>query len=427
LSRHFIVVILSLFSLSCFALDKTETTIIDTLSKAKDEQLQLLMKLVNINSGTENTEGVVAVGEILRKELNAIGFETRWEQPKTTDLKAPTLVAERKGKQGKRLLLIGHLDTVFSKSSPFQNGKISGVHLAGPGAVDMKGGDVIMLYALKALFAAGALDNTSITIILTGDEEDAASPVEVSRAPLIEAAKQTDIALEFESSKTTETLSIARRGITHWHIESTGAQGHSSLIFKEGHGYGANFEMARVLNEMRATMAGEPSLTFNPGILVGGTEATIDSLSNTGKASGKTNVIAKNAISEGDLRFLTNAQKDNAKKNISNIVSQPLLGTTSTVVFEDRMPAMPPTEASLALLNQYSSISESLNYGKVTQFSPDLRGGGDISYIAPYVSACLIGLGAVGTGEHAPEETLDIQSLEIQSKRAALLIYELTR
>lgn len=109
--------------------------------------------------------------------------------------RAGHLFAERKGTRGKRILLIGHLDTVFEKENPFQRfERISPTAARGPGALDMKGGDIAILHALKALQSAGALEGAHITVAFTGDEENPGEPVSVARRDLIEAAKQSDAA-----------------------------------------------------------------------------------------------------------------------------------------------------------------------------------------------------------------------------------------
>ena len=130
----------------------------------------LLERLVNINSGTLNPEGVRKVGDILRPEFEALGFQVRWI-PMDEVHRAGHLVAERQGNRGKRVLLIGHMDTVFEPASQFQKFEPSGDSATGPGANDMKGGLMIILSALQALHTAGALDGSSITVFLTGDEE----------------------------------------------------------------------------------------------------------------------------------------------------------------------------------------------------------------------------------------------------------------
>lgn len=204
------------------------------VSSHQQEQLSLLEELVNINSGTNNLPGVRKVGELLKSQFEALGFKLRWEEEPPSMQRAGTLIAEHKGGKGKRLLLIGHLDTVFPSNSPFQQFKRNGKQAMGPGVIDDKGGDVVILYALKALQAANSLKQANITVVLTGDEEDSGKPTSISRQPLRDVAKNCDLALDFEGAVTMDTATIARRGITNWVMSSQGTESHSAQIFQRG-------------------------------------------------------------------------------------------------------------------------------------------------------------------------------------------------
>ncbi|HVE44537.1 MAG TPA: M20/M25/M40 family metallo-hydrolase [Gammaproteobacteria bacterium] len=392
------------------------------------EQLSLLKKLVNINSSTDNIRGVYQVGEVLRLALKNLGFITHWSYEPKAMKRAGTLIAHHPGSQGKKLLLIGHLDTVALgyDHKTFPHFEEHDDKATGPGIVDDKGGDVIILYALKALQAQHNLAHADITVVFTGDEEDSGKPTVISRKPLIEAAKKADIALDFESAVTLNTASIARRGISDWIIQAEGMEGHSAGIFQESIGFGAIFELARIVDTMRTALHEEKYLTFNPGLILGGSRVDYNNNDIKGTAFGKQNIIPRTAIAIGDLRFLTVGQKVEAEKKITAIVESHLNHTKASITFQDGIPPMEPTEANQALLNQYSDASVLLGYGKISALDPGQRGAGDISYVASLVSASLVGLGAFGGGEHAKNETLDIRSLPMQTQRAALLMYQLT-
>jgi glutamate carboxypeptidase len=407
-------------------LSAVEKQISEYITQQKDEQLSLLEKLVNINSGTANISGVHQVEEILRLQFEQLGFKTRWVEEPANMHRTATLIAERKGTTGKKLLLIGHLDTVFPKDSLFQKFERHEHIATGSGVIDDKGGDVVILYALKALQTARALDNATITVILTGDEEDSGKPTSISRKPLFDAAQNSDIALDFEWAITSDTATIARRGITNWMLEAQGNEAHSSEIFQKAAGYGAIFELTRVLNTMLTQLSGEKYLSFSPGLIFGGTTVNYDKSNSQGTAFGKGNVIARAAMTKGDLRFLTADQKSDSEKRIVAIVKKHLPGTTASINFQDGIPAMPPSSSNLELLEKYSRVSNDLGYGSIKPLDPGVRGAGDISHIASIVSANFAGLGALGTGAHSAKETLNIDSLPIQTQRAALLIYRLT-
>ncbi|RMH23424.1 MAG: M20/M25/M40 family metallo-hydrolase, partial [Gemmatimonadetes bacterium] len=201
-------------------LDDVERRLVAAVDARADAAIDLLERLVNINSGTMNFAGVRAVGDALRAEFDRLGFQTEWVDGAAFD-RAGHLVARRRGARGPHLLLIGHLDTVFEPGSPFQRFERRGDGTAtGPGVVDMKGGDVVIVEALRALAAAGVLDDLTVTVVMTGDEERSGRPLSAARAALIEAAEAADIALAFENGDSNPaTAVIARRGSTGWRLE----------------------------------------------------------------------------------------------------------------------------------------------------------------------------------------------------------------
>ena len=403
-------------------LSKVEQRIRDYVRSHEAEQISLLEKAVNISSGTLNLAGVRAVGKLLQHEFAALGFDARWISLPDAVGRAGHLFAESKGRRGKRLLLIGHLDTVFEGEG--ERFVRYDTLAAGAGSSDMKGGDLVILYALKALKHAGVLDDTRIIVALTGDEEDAGPLYEVSRKPLVEAAKRSDIALGFEEDAGKGT--VARRGMGGWQLVVTGRQAHSSGIFSEGASFGAIYEAARILNEFREKLSGEQYLTFNPAVIVGGTDVSYDSLRIAGTAAGKDNIIAPKVYARGDLRFISRDQESKAREAMRAIVAQHLPGTSATITFEDGNPAMPPTKGNYALLATLDSVSRSLGQGPVEALDPGRRGAGDISFVSDYVDA-LDGLGVIGMRSHTPDERVNLKSIVPATERAAILIYRLTR
>ena len=385
----------------------------------------LLEQIVNMNSGTMNHVGIREVGLILRQEFDALGFSTRWIEMPDSVNRAGHLFAERVGTRGRRLLLIGHLDTVFEPGDPFQELTREESTATGPGVVDMKGGVVAMVYALAALDAAGALDGATIRIALIGDEEFAGLPLELSRGDLVAAAQDSDVAFGFEGGETGRAV-VARRGSSAWTLEVSGQQGHSSLIFGDRFGSGAIFEAARILHRFHDEVRGPEYLTFNPGIILGGTEVDYNSTDNRGTSFGKTNVIAQRVVVDGGLRFISEEQKEAAREQMRAIVADHLPGTSAEVFFKDKYPAMPPTAGNQALLALLDQVSRELGQGPVEAFDPAERGAADISFVAPYVDG-LDGLGPFGSGAHTPNEQLDLVSLPAVTKRAALMIYRLTQ
>ncbi|HYP09676.1 MAG TPA: M20/M25/M40 family metallo-hydrolase [Bryobacteraceae bacterium] len=400
------------------------SAILQAIDAHAPASIALLEKIVNINSGTFHKAGVIAVGKLLEPEFQAVGFQTRWISMDSVN-RAPHLVAERKGARGKRLLLIGHLDTVFEPSSPFQSFQRAGDTATGPGVSDMKGGIVIILSALTALHKVGALQDTSITVFLTGDEESAGKPTEISRKELVEAGKNSDAALCFEGGVRMDGkdyASTARRGAITWELRVKSGTGHSSGIFGERLGSGSVFELARILNAFHETLR-EPNVTYSVGLLAGG--ATVN-VSESGEASvtGKPNIVPGEAVAVGDLRTLTPQQFGRVKDKMHSILARNLRGATATLEFREGYPPMAPTPGNAALLGHLNAANRALGLPEMGALDPMLRGAGDISFVAEYVDS-LSGLGAYGNKAHAPGESVDLARLPLQSKRAALLIERL--
>ncbi|MFQ5702659.1 MAG: M20/M25/M40 family metallo-hydrolase [Gemmatimonadales bacterium] len=407
-------------------LSTVERQIAEYVDAHNEEAVGLLERVVNINSGTMNHEGVRAVGRVFRSEFDELGFSTRWMPLDNID-RAGHLFAEIRGDRGRKLLLIGHLDTVFPEDSPFQRFERDGTMARGPGTEDMKAGDVIILYALKALRAAGALDGATIVVALTGDEEDTGEPLDATRRYLIDAAKRSDVALGFEGGVGgMHTATVARRGYTGWSLRVSGKRGHSSLIFGAQYGSGAIYETARILNSFREELAGEEYLTFGPGIIVGGTAASYDTAHARGTAFGKTNVIPQTVTVAGDLRTLTVEQRDRTKAKMQEIVARHLPLTSAEITFRDSYPPMAPTAGNRDLLAMLDRVNRDMGYGPIETVDPGRRGAADISFATAYVDG-LAGLGAFGSGGHTPEEMVDLRSVPVATKRAAILIYRLTR
>ncbi len=399
--------------------------------------LALLQQLVDTNSGTMHLAGVLAIKDILTPRLEKLGFRVHWVPMDTLTQRAGDLVAEHPcpeghGHCGKRLLLVGHMDTVFEPSSPFQRYSIvpgsNGQAATGPGVADMKGGLVVMLAALRAMESAGVLRNTEIRIALSGDEERFGNPLELARRDLVEAAKQSDVALEFEPSVRIDghdTISISRRSSTTWHLTATGISGHSSQIFADRLGYGAIYELSRILDAFRRDLP-EDGLTYSVGLILGGGTAQLNQDQTGGTATGKDNVVAATALAVGDLRTMTNDQTDRIEKKMRAIVEQHLPRTTAAITFEDSYPAMAISPAGQQLSRDWTQASEALGLGSVQLAGPMTRGAGDISFAAPYVPG-LVGVGILGEGYHAEGETAFLDSLPKQAKRSAVLMERLVR
>ena len=404
-----------------------EQSIVAAVDAGNPEALALLERVVNINSGSMNFAGVREVGRVFQSELDALGFTTRWIDG-TAFKRAGHLVGERSGK-GPRVLLIGHLDTVFEPDSPFQRfERIDEKTAQGPGIIDMKGGDVVMIQALKALKAGGVLDNLQVTVVMTGDEELTGEPLTAAREALVAAAKHAEVAIGFEDGPgDPKTAVIARRGTTGWRIGVEAKPAHSSQIFRKDIGAGAIYEAARILQSFREQLSGEEHLTFNPGVILGGTAIDFDPAQARGTAFGKENVVAERAIVMGDLRALSVEQFERAKKKMRDIVAASLPFAQATIEFDEGYPPLAPTEGNRQLLALYDQASRDVGAGPVTAVNPDRAGAADVSFVARHVKMIIDGVGLMGHSDHTPQETADLSTLSSQTKRAAILLYRISR
>jgi len=398
------------------------------------EALALIERVVNINSGTLNFEGVRQVGEIFGREFEALGFDVRWldgaEFGRSGHLVAewpPGAVAADDDRP--YFLLIGHLDTVFEPDSPFQRfERLSETAASGPGVTDMKGGDVVMLYALKALAAAGAMDDLRITVVMIGDEERSGRPLSLARQALVEAARGADAAIGFEDGDSNpETAVIARRGASTWRLEVSGVSAHSSQIFRQEVGAGAIYEAARILQAFYDELSSETDLTFSPGVIVGGTDIEFDSSQGRGTAFGKNNVVAQSAVVAGDLRALSPEQYERATAKMRAIVDRHLPQTGARLTVFAGYPPLAPTDGNHRLLALYDEVSRDLGYGPVTAVDPRKAGAADVSFVAGHVPMVLDGVGLMGEAGHTVDEKADLTTLPMQTKRAAVLLYRLGR
>ena len=410
-------------------LSADEQRMIEWIDAHAEDAIALLEETVNISSGSMNHEGVRAVGDVMSRELEALGLETEWIDMPAEMERAGHLFGRKMSGTGPKFLMIGHLDTVFEADDDFQEFIRDGDRATGPGVDDMKGGNVIMVYALKALNEIGALDNIPVVVAYTGDEEKTGKPLSLSREDLVEAGKWADYSLGFESAihyDGADWGTIARRSSSGWVLTVEGRQAHSSGIFGEKQGAGAIFEAARILNQFYDEVRGEEHLTFNAGTIQGGTDVDYDPNQNRGTTFGKTNVIPRQVIVHGGIRTISQDQLERTQEKMREIVAKNLPVTSATIEFTEGYPPMFPSEGNRAVLKALSQVNEDLGRGPMQELDPSRRGAADVSHVASY-SDSIAGLGTLGTGSHSPHESVDLTSVPLGIKRAAILMYRLSK
>ncbi len=417
-------------AVSAAALSSEERGLVTAVDKRLPASRELLVRVVDVNSGTMNPAGVRRVGALFAPSFTALGFDTTWIDGASWG-RAGHLVARRKAKaaDAPRVLLIGHLDTVFEPDSPFQRYTALGDTAArGPGALDMKGGIVILLTALGALKDQGLLDRLTVEVFLCGDEEKSGEPLSRARAALIEAADRADVALGFEDGDGDPRHAVvARRGAMSWTLRTSGTTAHSSQIFRADIGSGALYEMARILTAFHDSLGHEEFLTLNPGVAVGGTKAALDRETGRGTAFGKNNVIAESTFVSGDLRTLTPEQLARAQATMRRIVAASPPHAAASIEYYEGYPPLPPSDGNRRLLALFDEASQDLGFGAVTATDPARAGAADLSFTAGHTPAALDALGMKGSGGHTVNETADLRVFPLQAKRVALLLARLSR
>ncbi len=411
------------------ALDENEQRMVEWIDAHAEDAISLLEESVNISSGTMNHDGVREVGRVMARELEAVGLTTEWIELPPQMERAGHLFGRKMSGTGKKFVLIGHLDTVFEGDDDFQAFVRDGDIATGPGVEDMKGGNAVIIYALKALQQIGVLQDIPIVVAYTGEEEKSGTPLSISRKDLVEAGEWADFGLGFESAITYDDAdwgTIARRSSSNWILTVEGKQAHSSGIFGEDVGAGAVFEAARILSTFYDEVRGEEHLTFNVGTIQGGTDVDYATEQNRGKTFGKTNVVPRMAVVHGGIRTISQDQLDRAQAKMKEIVAANLPHTSATIEFTEGYPPMFPTEGNRAVLGVLSDINDDLGRGHMRELDPSKRGAADVSFVSPYTDA-IAGLGPLGEGGHTPHEKIYLLSMPLAIKRAAILIYRLSQ
>jgi len=414
------------------AINSAEQKIIQTIDAERQRTTDMLQHWVDQNSGTMNLAGVQAARAMIEPEFTQLGFSAEWIDMKATGRAGHLVVRHVGSSTGKRLLLIAHLDTVFEQDSPFQRWTRDGDMARGPGAGDDKGGIAVIVAALRAMQAAGTLKNANITVFMTGDEEDSGDPITISRRDLIAEGKKADAALDFEDlaqddgpTGVLDLGSIARRSSGSWKVTASGHSAHSSGIGTPGVGYGAIYELARIIDTFRRELP-EDKLTYNVGLIGGGQSADLDAGRIRIQVTGKTNIVPPTAVARGDLRAISEEQIQRTREKMRAIVAQSLPGTKAEISFdEDGYPPMPPTAGNRALLARLNVVNRDMGLPQMAELDPAKRGAGDISFVAKDVDG-LVGLGPASVGSHTPKEAVNVPSIFKQAKRAAILMNRLS-
>lgn len=397
-------------------LSEHEKTLINWVQSQQDAMLRDLETYVNIKTGTFNHDGLDKFRNMLEAQFRSLGFQTSLQAGGEVELLtckprkmvfADHLLARRMGSKSTKVFLNGHLDTVFEKDDEFQimTSETDGT-LKGPGVLDMKGGLVVLTYALKAIHHSGRLDDASITIFLNTDEEIGSLG---SRSLIEKLAKEHDIGLIFEGSRD-HKLARQRKGLGQARIKVTGRESHAGAAHEEG--VSANLELAHKVIELEALTDYDKKTTVNVGTIEGGERR------NTRPGCAEAFV---------DLRFLNNQEGLDLKSQVEKIA------LTRYTHYPD-FPQLPKSEVWTILHRPAKSvhpvtdnlIAEAMGLSAVigepiigTYFT---GGGTDGSLTQAKGLPTVDSLGPNGDGAHSSREWTTTTSLIARTKLAAVLI-----
>jgi len=368
---------------------------------AKNEEMKsFLEKLVNIDSGSDNPEGIAQVAGIVGDKLSKMNFEVEY-------LDCPGICthlrAKKRGSTDKEVMIIGHMDTLFSKGTvadrPFtiKDGKAFG-----PGVLDMKGGITIALFALEALYASG-WGNKNITVFFCGDEET--NHPKTNAAELFEQeAKGKAAVFNMETASAGQAVLVGRKGNMHPKIVVKGVSAHAGADLTKG--ANAIVALSHKVIEVNQLNDFDKGLTFNPGVIAGGIVA---------------NAVPDCASITIDMRYLTALDRDRGIENLKQIANHTHVpGTSAEIVnLRENMTVMEVTEGNLRL---YEMVKQQ---GKLLGIDVKSKVGGgssDSGWTVRAGAPTLCSMGAMGEFNHSDREYILIDSLVERAKLLALSI-----
>jgi glutamate carboxypeptidase len=361
--------------------------IISHLQPRLDTFVTELGQLSEMECGTYDKNGVDAVGRVLRARLQASQAET--EVHPDGDL-GDSLVARWRGSGGVRLLLIGHLDTVYppgwTADHPFS---IDGDRARGPGTADMKAGVLAGLYAVEALLATGFDRFAEIAYILNSDEE-IGSPS--STGLIRREAHGRDAVLVLEAGRANGNIVSARKGLAPFDLTVMGRAAHAGVEPQAGRS--AILELANQTVALHKLNDHERGITVNVGVVEGGT---------------RRNVVAAEATAKIDVRARTVADLESTISAMYALAAQPTVADT-TVILRGGIDK-PPMERTAATERLIAWCEEAAADAGFAVRDTATGGGSDGNTTAAMGVPTLDGLGPVGGGAHSPDEWVSIPSI----------------
>ncbi len=385
---------------------KRDNALFDAATAEQPAVVRTLEKLVNIETGTGDAEGIAAAGKYLEEELKALGFTTTRSKAVGTAV-GDNIVGKLKGKGGKNLLLLSHMDTVYLKGTlakaPF---RVEGNKAYGPGIADDKGGNAVILHTLRLLKAYGVRDYGSITVLFNTDEERGSFG---SRDLIQEEAKQADYVLSFEpTGSDNEKFSLGTSGIAYVQANIKGKASHAGAAPELG--INAVVEASDLVLRTMDIDDKAKDLRFNWTIIKGGAV---------------NNIIPDSATVNADVRYARNEDFDAAMKTLEERAQQKKVpGAEVAIVVTRGRPAFNAGEGGRKLVEK--AIGFYKEAGGAIEVEERAGGGTDAAYAALSGKPVIENLGLPGSGYHSDKgEYVLIDAIARRLYMATRLIMDL--
>ncbi len=365
---------------SAFA-QKRDNVLFDAATAEQQAVLKTLQRLVNIETGTGDAQGIAAVGNLLEGELKALGF-TVTRSRAAAGVVGDNLVGKMKGKGGKNLLLLSHMDTVYPKGtlakSPF---RLEGMRAYGPGIADDKGGTAVILHMLKLLKDYGVRDYGSITVLFNTDEEKGSFG---SRELIEHEARLADYVLSFEpTSAEVEKMTLGTSGIAYVQANIKGRTSHAGEAPEAG--VNALVEASDLVLRTMDIDDKSKGLRFNWTIAKAGTV---------------NNVIPDSATLNADVRYARNEDFEAAMKTLEERAqNKKMPGAEVEIVVTRGRPAFNAGEGGKKLVEKAAGFYREA--GGMVEIEERTGGGTDAAYAALSGKPVIESMGLPGSGYHS--------------------------
>lgn len=357
------------------------------INAQKDQMIDLLKNLVNIDSGSYDKAGVDQVAEVLIQLYKDLGFVV---EIFPNEKLGNNYRLMHKDSSNPQIFIAAHLDTVFPKGTvaerPFS---IEGDRAYGPGVIDMKASHVLTYYAIKALQDAGNEAYKNVEILLNCDEEIGSHS---SRTLIEQFAEGKSYALVMEPARANGSIVSARRGVGTYELIIEGKASHSGIAPKDG--ISAIQELSYKIQALHALSRHDDGLSVNVGLISGGTSV---------------NTVAPNARAEIDVRITTDEQGIEIDRLVKEVCSQPVLdGVKLTLTGGINRPPMMKTPESTVLVDIVKAEAKAMGLDIDDIFT---GGGSDASFTAGVGTPSVDGLGPVGGFQHSDKEYIELPTL----------------